>query len=55
MFEETICVGCSPEVIKEVFETTEGEVVDFYDKFMKMMGWKVTDKEKENRKENDLT
>ncbi len=57
VWRDNLCrfVGCSPEVIKEVFETTEGEVVDLYDKFMKMVGWKVTDKEKENRKENDLT
>ena len=32
-------------------ETTEGESVDLYDKLMELVGWKVTDKEKEN----DLT
>ncbi len=28
---------------EEHFETTEGEVVDLYDKLMKMTGWTVTD------------
>ena len=32
---------------EEDFETTEGEVVDLYDKLMEMTGWTVTD--------NDLT
>jgi hypothetical protein len=32
------------DVTEEDFETTEGEVVDLYDKLMEMVGWKVTDK-----------
>jgi hypothetical protein len=30
-------------VTEEDFETTESEVVDLYDKLMKMAGWNVTD------------
>ncbi len=36
---------------EEDFETTEGETEDLHDKLMEMVGWKVTDKEKED----DLT
>ena len=36
---------------EEVFETTEGETVDLYDKLMEMTGWIVTDEENKN----DLT
>ena len=36
---------------EEDFETTEGEMVDLYDKLMELVGWNVTDTENEN----DLT
>ncbi len=36
---------------EEVFETTEGETVDLYDKLMEMTRWIVTDEENKN----DLT
>ncbi len=36
---------------EEDFETTEGEVVDLYDKLMEMGGWIGTDEENQN----DLT
>ena len=36
---------------EEDLETSEGEWVDLHDKLMKLSGWKVVDKEKEN----DLT
>ena len=35
------------DVTEEDFETTEGEVVDSYDKLMKMEGWKVKQGERE--------
>jgi hypothetical protein len=35
-------------VTEENLETTEGEVMDLYDKLMELSGWKSVDNEKEN-------
>ena len=36
-------------VTEEDLKTTEGEVVDLYDKLMELAGWKTVDNEKENK------